>query len=112
MKKLGTAIIGCGKVGHTHALAYKTLPDSNFVAVYSRDSGKASSFAQQFGVKAYSDLGSMLKDPDVDVVSICTPPNVHPDLAQACADHGVHMLIEKPIALTFYIHSIRHKKQI
>lgn len=98
MKKLGTAIIGCGKVGHTHALAYKTLPESNFVAVYSRDSAKAGSFAQDFGVKAYSDLGSMLKDPDVDVVSICTPPHVHPDLAQACADHGIHMLIEKPVA--------------
>jgi UDP-N-acetyl-2-amino-2-deoxyglucuronate dehydrogenase len=98
LKKLGTAIIGCGKVGHTHAMAYKTLPESNFVAVYSRDSAKAGSFAQEFGVEAYSDLGSMLKDPDVDVVSICTPPHVHPDLVQACADHGVHMLIEKPVA--------------
>ena len=98
MERLGTAIIGCGKVGYTHALAYKTLPESNFVAVYSRDSTKAAAFAEEFGVQAYSDLGAMLQNPDVNVVSICTPPHVHPDLAQACADHRVHLLLEKPIA--------------
>jgi predicted dehydrogenase len=98
LDRLGTAIIGCGKVGYTHALAYKTLPESNFVAVYSRNSTKAAALAEEFGVKAYSDLGSMLQNPDVNVVSICTPPHVHPDLALACADHGVHLLLEKPLA--------------
>ena len=98
VEKLGTAIIGCGKVGYTHAQAYKTLPESDFVAVYSRDPAKAASFARQFGVQAYSDLESMLRNPAVDVASICTPPHVHPELSKACADQGIHVLLEKPIA--------------
>ena len=80
MKKIGTGVIGCGKVGHTHAQAYKMLPESDFVAVYSRNPAKATSFAEEFGVTAYSDLDSMLSDPAVKAVSICTPPHVHPEL--------------------------------
>ncbi len=99
MKRLGTGIIGCGKVGHTHAQAYKVLPESDFVAVYSRNPAKATSFAEEYGVKAYSDLDSMLRDPGVEVVSICTPPHAHPELTKACAHQGVHVLHEKPIAL-------------
>lgn len=98
MEKLGTAIIGCGKVGYTHALAYHMLPESDFVAVYSRNPDKARSFAGQFGVKAYLDLESMLDDPRVDVVSICTPPYAHHDLTGACAVRGIHVLLEKPMA--------------
>ena len=98
MEKLGTAIIGCGKVGYTHALAFKSLPESNFVAVYSRTWSKAAAFAEEFAVKAYSDLEAMLRDPAVDVVSICTPPHVHPELAKACVNQNVHVLLEKPIA--------------
>jgi UDP-N-acetyl-2-amino-2-deoxyglucuronate dehydrogenase len=85
-------------VGYTHAQAYKTLSESKFVAVYSRDSTKAASLAEEFGVKAYVDLESMLQDPAVGVVSICTPPHVHPELAKACANRGIHVLVEKPIA--------------
>jgi UDP-N-acetyl-2-amino-2-deoxyglucuronate dehydrogenase len=99
LDKLGTGVIGCGKVGHTHAQAYETLPESDFVAVYSRNAAKATSFAEQYGAKAYTDLESMLRDPVLKVVSICTPPHVHPELTEACADHGVHVLLEKPIAL-------------
>lgn len=98
MEKLRTAIVGCGKVGHTHAQAYASLPESHFVAAYSRNPAKANSFARQFGVEAYSDLGTMLKNSALDVVSICTPPHVHPELAKACADRGIHLLIEKPLA--------------
>ena len=85
-------------MGYTHAQAYKTLSESKFVAVYSRDSTKAASFAEEFGVKAYVDLESMLQDPAVGVVSICTPPHVHPEFAKACADRGIHVLVEKPLA--------------
>jgi predicted dehydrogenase len=99
METVGTAIIGCGKVGHTHAQAYKSLPESDLVAVYSRTVAKAASFAEQYSVKAYSDLESMLSAHAVEAVSICTPPHVHPELTKACADQGVHVLLEKPAAL-------------
>ena len=99
MDKVGTAIIGCGKVGHTHAQAFKTLAESNFVAVCSRDPARAEAFATQYGVKAYGSVGAMLQDPTVHMASICAPQHTHPPLAVACAQAGVHVLVEKPMAV-------------
>jgi UDP-N-acetyl-2-amino-2-deoxyglucuronate dehydrogenase len=99
LDKVGTALIGCGKVGHTHAQAFAGLEESNFVAVCSRDPAKAGAFAARYGVRAYTDLGVMLQDPDVQMVSICAPQHTHPQLAIACAGAGRHVLIEKPMAV-------------
>ncbi len=97
--KLGTALIGCGKVGHTHAQAFAALDESRFVAVYDSDPARAGAFARQYGVRAYENLEIMLDDADVQAVSICTPHPTHPDLALACARAGVHCLVEKPMAV-------------
>jgi predicted dehydrogenase len=96
---VGTALIGCGKVGHTHAQALDTLAESNFVAVCSRNPVKLNTFAAQYDVKAYTDVEAMLQDPEVQMVSICTPQHSHPQLAMTCAQARVHILIEKPMAV-------------
>mgnify|MGYP001549615488 CR=1 FL=1 len=46
MRKLRTAIVGCGKVGHLHAAALKNLPESDFVAACGRSLAKAEPFAK------------------------------------------------------------------
>ena len=98
MDRIGTALIGCGKVGHTHAMAFTALEESNFVAVCSRTPEKANAFATQYGVKAYTSVEDLLANPAVQMVSICTPPPPRPQLAEACARTGVHVLAEKPMA--------------
>ena len=95
---IGTALIGCGKVGHTHAQAFRALDESRFVAVCSRNRDKVDAFVAQYGVKGYTDVEAMLRDPGVQMVSICTPPPSHPHLVEACAQAGVHTLVEKPMA--------------
>jgi UDP-N-acetyl-2-amino-2-deoxyglucuronate dehydrogenase len=97
--QIGTALIGCGKVGHTHAQAFATLDESDFVAVCSRDHAKAGAFAAEYGVKAYTDVEALLKDPDVQMISVCTPQHTHSPLAVACAYAGMHVLVEKPMAV-------------
>lgn len=100
MKSFRTAIIGCGKVADFHARAYIESPCSEFVAVYSRSIGKAEKFAEKYGVKAYCDIETMIRESKVDVVSICTPPTARREAAVAVANCGAHVLCEKPLAIT------------
>jgi UDP-N-acetyl-2-amino-2-deoxyglucuronate dehydrogenase len=93
-----TALIGCGKVGHTHAQALSTLPQSDLVAVCSRSGESAERFAQQYSARAYTDVEDMLTHSTVQMVSICTPHPSHADLIVLVARHGVHALAEKPLA--------------
>ncbi len=93
-----TALVGCGKVGHTHAQALMTLPHSDLVAVCSRSRERAGRFGQQYGARAYTDVEDMLTESRVQMVSICTPHPSHADLIVLAARHGVHALAEKPLA--------------
>lgn len=99
MTAIGTGLIGCGKVAHTHAQAYCKLEDSHFVGVYDSNPQRADAFARQYQIRAYHDLTEMLGDPDVQAVSICSPHTTHPDMVVACAENGVHALVEKPMAV-------------
>ncbi len=52
------------------------------------------------GVRSYRDPTDLLEDADVDLVSICTPPDTHARLACQALEQGKHVLIEKPMATT------------
>jgi predicted dehydrogenase len=97
--RIRTAIVGCGKVGDTHAKALQSLDQSRFVAVCDATAARAEAFAARYGVRAFSDLEEMLDTGEIEMISICTPHWTHPDLAVACAEAGVHPLIEKPMAV-------------
>jgi predicted dehydrogenase len=98
MKKLRTAIIGCGKVGHLHAAALKDLPESEFVAVCARSPEKARAFSDKYKVAAFTDVSEMIAKAKVEALCICTPHPEHAAPVIAAAKAGVHSLIEKPLA--------------
>jgi predicted dehydrogenase len=98
VERVKTGIIGCGKVAHFHAKAFKNLKESAFTAVCSRDINKAKAFAEQYNVKAYSDAEEMIRDSGVEAVSVCTPHPDHARFAVAAANAGAHVLVEKPLA--------------
>jgi UDP-N-acetyl-2-amino-2-deoxyglucuronate dehydrogenase len=91
-----TALVGCGKVGHTHAQALRSL--SEFAAVCDQDASRASAFAEKYGVRSYTDLPTMLTDAQVGLLSVCTPHPVHTESIVIAAETGVHVLTEKPLA--------------
>ena len=97
-EKLRTALVGCGKVGQTHAQALASLPDSEFVAVCDADFERARSFANRLGAHAFDDVSRMLGESRLDVVCIATPHPLHAGPAIAAATAGVHVLVEKPLA--------------
>src|SRR5699024_4806900 len=52
------------------------------------------------GVEGYTDSADLVSRSDLDVVNICTPSGLHPDLTVQAAEAGKHVLVEKPMALT------------
>lgn len=99
MDRIRTALIGCGKVGDTHAQALSNMDESQLVAVYDPDTARAEAFASRYGCQAYTHLESLLHSGEVRMASICTPHPTHVELALACAQAGVHALVEKPMAV-------------
>lgn len=98
MRKIRTAVIGCGKVGHFHAMAFQNSPYSEFVACLGRRPENTAAFAAKYGVKGYTDLDTMLREAQVEAVAICTPHPQHAAVAVPCLERGVHVAIEKPLA--------------
>ncbi|WP_254511741.1 Gfo/Idh/MocA family protein [Anatilimnocola floriformis] len=98
MRKIRTALIGCGKVGQTHALALSQLAESEFVAVCDAQLGRAQAFAEQYHVQAFDSVPEMLRAANVEAVTICTPHPLHEQPCLQAAAAGAHVLIEKPLA--------------
>jgi len=94
---LGAAAIATGKV----MPALKESPSSTLLAFASRDPAKARATCEEFGVpRAYSDYTALLADPDVDVVYIPLPNQLHFEWAMRALAQGKHVLCEKPLCLT------------
>jgi predicted dehydrogenase len=101
MKTIGVAVHGTGWVAGEHIKSYGKRPDCRVVALCSRTREGAEAKARETGltdVRIYDDYEAMLADPEVDAVSICTPPNVHPQETILAARAGKHLLIEKAVA--------------
>jgi predicted dehydrogenase len=103
MRDLNVGVVGLGWVAGAHIETFKSVQGANVTAVCSRRELKQSDLAKQYGVplKPYTSYEAMLADPDVDVVDICTPHPLHAKQTIAAARAGKHLIIEKPICLTF-----------
>jgi UDP-N-acetylglucosamine 3-dehydrogenase len=98
MKKLGVAVIGTGFWGKNHARVYKELAATELVAICDVNAERAKSVAGQFGVKAYTNSTRMLKDKEIEAVSVCTWSTVLAKEALKALSAGRHVLVEKPMA--------------
>jgi len=98
MDRVRTALVGCGKVGQTHAQALAGLAESQFMAVCDVEFERAASFAARYQIRPYDDVTRMLAESPIDVLCIATPHPLHAGVAIAAARAGAHALIEKPMA--------------
>ncbi|WP_353808990.1 Gfo/Idh/MocA family protein [Agromyces sp. SYSU T00194] len=97
---LRAAIVGTGAIAHAHAEALRAL-GVPIVGVADHVREAADAFAERFGAEAvYDDLAAMLAGARPDVLHVCTPPGVHAEQAIAALDAGVHVVCEKPAALS------------
>jgi predicted dehydrogenase len=98
MKRVQTALVGCGRVGQVQAEALCALPQSDLVAVCDTDRARATTFAGWFDARPFTDVGTMIEDCGVEAVFICTPHPLHAAPACQAALGGAHVLVEKPLA--------------
>jgi len=104
MKTLNYGIIGCGLIADFHAKSIKVLEETKPVKLYGVVDVRhdaAVTFSQKYNIEnVYDAIDDMLNDPAIDVVSICTPNGFHSELAVKAANHGKHIVVEKPMAIT------------
>src|SRR2546427_9951697 len=75
--------------------------ESEVVAVASPTKGHAAGFAQRHGIpRAYTDYRELLRDPDVEMISITAPNRLHAQITIDAAKAGKHVVCEKPLCLT------------
>jgi UDP-N-acetyl-2-amino-2-deoxyglucuronate dehydrogenase len=99
-KQVRCAVVGLGAIGPTHMSAIDAIENARLVAVCDLVREKVDKYADAYGCKAYYDLDTMLRDPDIDLVHICVPSGMHAELGMRAAAAGKHVLVEKPIDVT------------
>jgi predicted dehydrogenase len=108
-RSLRIGLIGCGFMGRTHSNGYKRVGDffpeleyrPELKAVCSRRKDKVEAFAEQWGYQsAETDWKQLISRDDIDAVDICTPNDLHAEIAIAAAAAGKMILCEKPLART------------
>jgi predicted dehydrogenase len=106
-------IVGIGFMGMIHYLAARKLKGARVEAVCSRDEKKLAgdwrSIQGNFGPRGemmdlsgqrrYAKLEEMLADPNLDLIDVCNPTNLHPETAIKALEAGKHVIVEKAIAL-------------
>lgn len=101
MNTHGIAIIGTGNNARAHLLTVLSNPRARLAALCTDNPDQAKALVEETGVQTRitTDLDRMLADPDVELVIVCTPNNLHARQATQTAQAGKHILIEKPVAL-------------
>ena len=103
MKKYNVGIAGYGWVAGAHIAAINAGPLAQVTAVYSSRPLDAEALSAKYGspISTYTDYKAMLVQPDLDAVSICSYPYQHWAQAIAAAEAGKHLILEKPLALSW-----------
>ncbi|MCI0709187.1 MAG: Gfo/Idh/MocA family oxidoreductase [Chloroflexi bacterium] len=100
MDKIRWGILATGNVAYNFTKALVAIPEAEVVAVASRRQETADAFADEFGIpKRYAAYEALALDPDIDIVYIATPHNLHHDNMLMCLQAGKHVLCEKSFTL-------------
>jgi len=91
---------GTGYIARIHARAAQKLPDVELVAVVNHRRESMAAFAAEFGIpRQYLDVADLLADGGVDALVVCTPNYLHAPQTIAALEAGVHVMVEKPMAM-------------
>ena len=100
IKPIGLGVAGLGMAGAVMVHAAVHHPDFVLKAAADPHQAPREAFARDHNARGYSDIASLVADPAVDVVYVATPHQFHARHAVLAAEHGKHVILEKPMALT------------
>ncbi len=94
------SVVGCGSVSGNHLKALSETDSVEISSVVDIKKDRADRMAQLYGCKAYYDYETMLSEDKPDCVHICTPHYLHVDMSLKALERGIHVLCEKPCAIS------------
>jgi predicted dehydrogenase len=100
---LSIGILGAGSMGGAHARRLAQLPDVRITAICSQPRETAERLAAEAtagAARVYDDVRVMLRKEKLDALYVCLPPYAHSGQVEAAARKGIHLFVEKPLALT------------
>jgi len=98
-RKIRIGLVGCGRISRNHFDSIAAYPnDFELVSVCDNDSTALQLATDTYKVTGYMSLTEMLKNEELDVISICTPSGIHPEQTVEIAEASVHVISEKPMA--------------
>lgn len=102
-KRVKVGIIGCGAIAERlHIPDYATCGQADLVAFCDASRARAAAMAERFAPEAqiYTDYRELLKNPEVEAVSVCMPNKYHGECSIMAARAGKHVMVEKPMAMS------------
>jgi predicted dehydrogenase len=101
MRKIKTAVIGTGFMGRVHVEQIRRLSNVELVAVAAETEDLAAAFRRQMGIeRTTADYRTLLADPEIQAVHVCTPTATHYQISKDAMLAGKHVLCEKPLAVS------------
>ena len=97
-KKIKVAVVGVGSLGQHHARVYSEMNNVTLVGVVDTDGKRAEEIASTFNCSAYTDLDALYGK--IDAASVVVPTSAHHAVSKTLLQHGIHLLLEKPITGT------------
>jgi UDP-N-acetylglucosamine 3-dehydrogenase len=94
---LRVGVVGVGVMGANHARVLADLAEVKLVGIADSDQKQRDLVSSTLGCAGHPDVESLIAG-GVDAITIAAPTHLHRDLALTCIRHGVHILVEKPIA--------------
>lgn len=98
MRTLKVGVIGTGNMGRNHVRNLVAEKKFELLGFYDANREQALETAQRYGTKAFESIEALLDE--VEAVVIAVPSSLHKSIALLVAEHGVHALVEKPLATT------------
>src|SRR4051812_47686704 len=103
MKELRIGLIGTGWINQVHTASLLKLPGVSVVALYNHNLKRATEFNEKIlggAAACFDDHRKMIETQKLDAVYVAIPPGAHSGQVEFAAEHGLHLMLEKPIALS------------
>ncbi len=93
-------IVGLGLIADFHGRAIEAMEGAEVSACMDFEEERVKRFSTDFGCRGYTDLEEMLRDPELDIVTVCTPSGAHMEPSLKIIEAGKHLIVEKPLEVT------------
>ena len=100
MKTVKVGVIGVGAMGENHVRVYHKMEEADLLAVSDVSERALKKIEKKYGAKGYTEYSELLKNPEIEAVSVCVPTTFHHAVVMEAIKAKKHVLVEKPIAFT------------